>query len=200
MNNDIQLINTQIEKLQKENNTLKNEIRALETKITTPEKYCKLGNSSRKLVIYGFGERFGESECDLYNRVIQLFRETYNVNLLGYIEDTQWLGRNNNKKRPLVIELISKRMTKFIIKNSHYLYGTRLAVSEYLDPTELKEKKAMREQMMNARNNGLYAVIRNNQLFIEGKRIDWKFESNYPEKKNTGLVYKQHNYILSKPT
>lgn len=101
-----------------------------------------------------------------------MFREIYNINLLGYIEDTYWIGRNNNKNKPLVIELLSKRMAKFILKNRHFLHGTRLSVTEYLELAELQEKKAMREQMMNARKNGLHAIIRNNQLIIEGKPVD----------------------------
>lgn len=175
LNSDIEHINTQIENLKEENRSLKNEIQDLERKIKSPEKYAKPEENNRKIVIYGLGEHYKESEIDLHNRIIHMFNEVYNLNILGYIEDAYWIGKyNNNKNRPLVIELLSKRMVKFIIKNTHYLKGTRLSISKFLDKTELKDKRAKYEQMMDARKNGLHAVIRNNELYIEGKLIDWK--------------------------
>ncbi|XP_059049455.1 uncharacterized protein LOC131844558 [Achroia grisella] len=136
--------------------------------------YDKLQNNSRKIVLYGFTEYNREHETDAYNRLLQTFQDIANINLVGYIDDIYRLGKKYNTNRPLVIELLSKKMVKYIINSSRYFYGTGLYISEYLDRDAQKEKMALREQMFLSRNRGNHAIIRNNQLFVDGKRINWQ--------------------------
>lgn len=100
--------------------------------------------------------------------MIDLLYEKLDIDLTGYIEETYRLGRKHSKNQPLVIELISKRMAKYVIENKQCLQGTRLYISEFLD----ENSRSQRKEMLKARKKGLYAIIRNNQLFIEGKRIE----------------------------
>lgn len=93
------------------------------------------------------------------------------VDLTGYIEETYRIGRNELKNRPLVIELISKRMVKHIKENRNYFQGTGLYLTDFLDKKAQKERFLLREEMIKARKKGLHAVIRNNQLLVEGKRM-----------------------------
>lgn len=55
-------------------------------------------------------------------------------------------------------------MTKHLLENKRYLYGSKLAISEFLDETARTERQTMREKMLNARKQGFYAVIRDNKL------------------------------------
>ncbi|XP_059047354.1 uncharacterized protein LOC131842804 [Achroia grisella] len=175
INTDIDQINTDIEQLTQENNKLKKELRELQIKMSNPGNYYdKLQNNSRKIVLYGFTEYNREHETDTYNRLLQTFQDIANINLVGYIDDIYRLGKKYNTNRPLVIELLSKKMVKYIINSSRYFYGTGLYISEYLDRDAQKEKMALREQMFLSRNRGNHAIIRNNQLFVDGKRINWQ--------------------------
>lgn len=104
----------------------------------------------KKIVLYGL-EEYPEYETDLYNRVISVFRNILEVDLTGYIEELSRLGRKGYK-RPLVIEIISKRMTKYILQNKHYFRNTGLAISEYLCRDEMESRRKLRDQQMGNRN------------------------------------------------
>lgn len=88
---------------------------------------------------------------------------------MGYIEGTYRIGKRSSKNRPLVIELLSKRMAAYLKENSHVFQGTRLFLSEYLDDNARRERNLLREEMLKPRKQEMHAVIRNNQLFIDGK-------------------------------
>lgn len=168
---EIENINKKLEKLQTENENLKKEIRKLATETSRVPNIQE--NNCRKIVLYGFADYYKEHESSLHDRLIELFRDIVNIDVSGYIEDLYRLGRPARpKNRPLVIEFISKRMTKYIINNSGCFQGTGLFVSEFLDANARKHRAQMREKLFQARKNGLHAIIRNNQLYIDGKLIN----------------------------
>lgn len=123
---------------------------------------------TKKLVLHGLLEHGQETEQILHQRLINLFQEILNLDLTGYIEDQQRIGRRNGR-RPVVIELISKKMTKYILHNSQYFRNTGLNISEYLNDELLQQRKRLLDQLRCARQNGHHAVIRNNKLFVDGK-------------------------------
>lgn len=169
--NDLEKVNAEIETLKGENLRLNNEIRELEMRITSNGIHYEQ-DISKKIVIYGFDEYHNEPENDLHFRLVQMFHELYNIDLTGYIEDTKRIGKYTNQfnnTRPLIMELISKKMVKYITRNSHYCHGTRISISEYLNKTAQRDRKILREQMFTARRSGYHAVIRDNKLYIDGK-------------------------------
>ncbi|XP_063538167.1 uncharacterized protein LOC134747474 [Cydia strobilella] len=190
LNKKIDALTLRINSLEAEYTSLKNESKIKEpnNQIDTSIVNNSLASSyvpesnSRKFVVYGIAEYYQESEWDLHNRVIEAFRDLMEVDLVGYIEETYRVGRRSNRNRPLVVELISKRMTKYILKNNHYLRGTGLFISEFLDANSLKERNAMREKMFEARKKGLHAVISNNQLIVDGKIVDLKLTNERQER------------------
>lgn len=162
------------------------------------EKHLKCTeNNCKKIVLYGFPEYYKEPDYDQQCRLIDICYEKLNIDLTGYIEETYRLGRNYNRNRPLVIELISKRMAKYIVENKHCLQGTRLFLSEFLDENERMERKEMREEMLRARKKGLYAIIRNNQLFIEGKRTEMQKEQPDTDTNNQQFERHQTQYNVN---
>ncbi|KAL4703474.1 hypothetical protein ACJJTC_010346 [Scirpophaga incertulas] len=52
------------------------------------------------------------------------------------------------------------------------------AISEFLDKEKLTHRKNLKNKMYKARSDGLHAVIRNNELFINGKKINLKDDSS----------------------
>lgn len=195
---EIETINKNIEILTTENEKLKKEIKDLIILKTTKQLKCT-ENNCKKIVLYGFPEYYKEPDYDQQCRLIDLCYEKLNIDLTGYIEETYRLGRNYNTNRPLVIELISKRMAKYIVENRHCLQGTRLFLSEFLDENARSERKEMREEMLKARKKGLYAIIRNNQLYIEGKKIDIHKEKTniYTNNKQVQNEQNQTQYYIN---
>ncbi|CAB3241532.1 unnamed protein product [Arctia plantaginis] len=161
-------LNIEIDKLQIENENLKKEIKGLSTQTSQHTSYIPESNY-KKIVLYGLAEYYREPENLLFNRLEDLFRDIAQVDLSGYIEDAYRMGRNTSSNRPLVIELISKRMVKYLLKNSQCFQGTGLFIAEFLDNTARKERAQLREELFAARKKGLHAIIRNKQLYIEGK-------------------------------
>lgn len=184
---DIEKINTKIENLIKENEQLKQVISEIKSVSTSPKIQCTESNS-KKIVIYGFTEYYKEPEANLHDRIIEVFRDILQVNLVGYVENMYRIGKNHTNCRPLVVELISKRMAKYIKNNSHYFQGTGLSLSEFLDENLLKERKQLRDEMIKARKKGLHAVIRNNQLYVEGKATMLRDETRRNQLINTQNV------------
>lgn len=176
---EIKLINTKITNLENTNKELKREIKDLEERLTIAQtrQYSPESNS-KKIVLFGLTEYYNEPETDLHNRIYDIFQDIMHVDLVGYIEATYRIGKYNNKSRPLVIELLSKKMTKYIIENSQYFQGTKLSISGFLDENARKARKIMRDEMFKARAKGLHAVIKNNELYIEGKRRSSRYIQN----------------------
>lgn len=192
---DIQHVNTEIENLKIENEKLKTEIESLKTRSNTSQTNCT-ESYSKKIVLYGFDEYYKEPVNNLHIRLINLFREFMNVDLMGYIEETYRIGKRSSKNRPLVIEILSKRMVSYLKENSNVFRGTRLFLSEFLDDEARRERKLLREEMLKARRKGLYAVIRDNQLFIDGKIIN-KIDNTPANQMNTNKWNTHHADLSS---
>lgn len=186
---EIENINKKLEKLQTESEMLQKEIRKLTTEASKVPNIQE--NNNRKIVLYGLADYYNEPENALHSRLIDLFRDIVNIDVSGYIEDLYRLGRPGGpKNRPLVIEFISKRMAKYIIKNNTHFQGTGLFISEFLDANTRKYRAQMREELFKARKNGSHAIIRNNHLYIDGKL--YNIENN----KHQYEYNTQENYII----
>lgn len=182
--NEIHQIKNEVEKVLTEDRKLKGELKQIEHKLTTTNNNPNSvpESNSKKIVLYGFPEYYRESDFELQHRLCDMLQENLHVNLTGYIEETRRIGRfSSNKTRPLIIELISKRMTKYLLENKGYLYGSHVAISDFLDEAARTERQTLREKMLNARNQGLYAVIRDNQLIIKDKKNEDRHETSLPK-------------------
>lgn len=126
---------------------------------------------SKKIVLYGLTENYNETVFDLCDRVSHVFQEIMNINIDPYIEDIKRTGRNGYK-RPLAIEFISKRMTKYIFDNAREFKNTGLAVGPFMDKKALQQRYELRHKLRIARQNGDHAVIRDNKLYINGKGLE----------------------------
>lgn len=125
-------------------------------------------NNDKKIVLYGLIENEWENNYELHDRIINIFQDILNVNLSGYIEDLKRLGRKGYR-RPLVIELLSKNMTRNILHNRRFFKNTGLAITELLGSESLQRRNKLVEILVEARRNGCRANIINNKLIIDGK-------------------------------
>lgn len=178
---EINTINIHIQQLQSENLRLQSEIENLLKRIQPNCSYDegKLSSGfeySNKFVLYGLKEGHWETEGDLCDRVTYLFQDLMNINLENFIENINRIGKRGYT-RPLVIELLSKKMVRNILHNKQYFKNTGLAITEYLDENQRQTRKHLRQLLWEARNNGKHAVLRNNKLIINGKEYDPLSES-----------------------
>lgn len=173
----IQQMNTSINELNRENCKLWNEIQEIQTslnKLNSQQHLSKNINESilninKKIVIYGMEER-RENESELQDRVIYLFQDVLNLNVSGCLEDIKRLGKKGHR-RPILVELLSKNMTNYILKNRRAFKNTGIAVTELLEGESLKYRKKLIETLIAARKEGHRANIINNKLIINGNEF-----------------------------
>lgn len=173
MKKDILQLNNKIKTLETENAKLQGDLKYIQTAINnhqnnnsnTQNKPDCLG---KKIVLHGLEELYGETEDEVHERILYIFRDIMNVNLHGHIEELRRIGRRGNR-RPLVIELISKNVTKHLLNNSEYFNYSGLTITEYLDENSMKIRRNLINSLREARREGQHAIIRNNKLIINGK-------------------------------
>lgn len=181
---DIDILKNKIKLLSSENDQLQLETKKLNMEIED-YKYSKSTYNTKELnqktfVLYGLTENYWETEEQTNERVINALYDILDIDLTNYIEDMSRIG-NKGSKRPLKIELLSKKMVNYIIKNSRYFRNTGLAVSQYLQEQALKERNALRQALLEARRNGHHAIIRNNKLIVNGKMSAYPGEQTYTQ-------------------
>ncbi|XP_063370262.1 uncharacterized protein LOC134658506 [Cydia amplana] len=131
----------------------------------------------KKLVLYGLQENHWENESELYDRILYVFQDILNVNLVEYIEACTRIGRKG-QRRPIVIELLSKKVTKYLLNNKAYFKNTGVWISEFLDQESLKSRHTLKKTLYKARQEGHHAVIKNNKIYINGKLVEQHDQSH----------------------
>lgn len=174
INEDIKLLNKRINDINNENLQLKNDLKRIQDNFicdnntTNKKTILPKENNDKKFILYGIKSSPWENEDELHEQILHIFRDILNVNLAGYIEDIKRLGR----KGPVMIELLSKKTTNYILQNSSYFKDTGLSVAEYLSENSRAQRKQLIQILIKARQNGSRANIFNNQLYINGKVYD----------------------------
>lgn len=172
---EIDALSAKISTLELDKNKLTGEIKNLQinnTIVNTQGKNNDKDNekdNNKKIVLYGLEEFSWETETDLYNRIAEMFWHIMEVNLDGQIEDLVRLGKKGNR-RPLIIELISKKTTKYILQNHRLFKNSGFSISPVLDREALRERQDLVKILFEERKNGNHAIIRNNTLYINGKK------------------------------
>lgn len=97
-------------------------------------------NNEKIIVLYGLEEFRYEDENELHDRIVNIFYDVIGIDLTGYIEDVCRIGKRGNR-RALKIEILSKRVTKYILGNVKFFKNTGLWISEYLNENGLERRK-----------------------------------------------------------
>ncbi|XP_073942432.1 uncharacterized protein [Choristoneura fumiferana] len=166
---DLTDLGQKIKILESENIKLQDEIKRIQSQLKNPINNENQNNDSarKKIVLHGFQELYGESEYDLLERLSYMFRDIMNVNLDGYVEELRRIGKRGNQ-RPLIIELVNKQITRYLLDNRNFFLNTGLSITEYLDEKSLKTRRNLINILREARRDGKHAVLRNNRLIING--------------------------------
>lgn len=200
---EIDKLTQKIETMKSENENLNKQITELgNTGINSYEGGNKEEGLKKSFVVYGVEDIYKEPERALESRLIRIFFDVLKVDLTGYVEETRRIGKYQNKNRPLIVELISKRMVKYLLENYHYFQGTGIAIAPMLTEKKRTERKLLREEMLAARREGLHAVIRENQLYIQGQRVRERVnfknttDSTTEETETENKLYRKPTYLL----
>lgn len=124
------------------------------------------GKNSKILVLYGLDEIRFENEAELHDRIIDVFQSIIQVDLTGYIEEFERIGQRGTR-RPLKIELLSKRMTKYLLSRVQLFRSTGLWISELLDQKGLQDRKKRRETRRKTRQY----VFNNNKKILPDQNL-----------------------------
>lgn len=124
---EINSLNTCIKEIESENKKLQASIIKIQNQISQlkPNQYRETVRTNQEkenktIVLYGLQEHQWENEFELHNRIIHIFQDFFDVNLTGYIEEVSRIGKKGYR-RPLQIELLNKRLTKYILSNKRIL-------------------------------------------------------------------------------
>lgn len=172
-------VNQKTNELKIEQNTINEKITTIDTKIKNIEEQLNTLMSPKKIVLFGIPEQPNETEYDLYDRVSRVFHDIMNININPYIEEIKRIGKTG-RNRPLAIELLNKRMTKYVIENCKCFKNTGIAVDLFMEGEKLQKRNTLRKNLQEARKNGHHAIIKNNKLFINGKETTVDAIQNIP--------------------
>jgi hypothetical protein len=202
LNLNIENLTCKIQALEEENTKLQADIRRIQdnaTRSIDPAQSKSEGDTSKKIVVHGLEEWYGESEERIIERLAYIFHDVLEVNIDGYIEETYRVGKRGNQ-RPLVIELTSKRITKYILQHSHLFKYAGMNITEYLDEASLRNRRKLIEALKQARKEGKYAIIKSNVLFINGKIYTCENISESSQSQiATNTEYKTNNNNIKVP-
>lgn len=196
LNTKIMTLEQSCRSLQSENEKLQQEIRGFQINGSHSSHQTSNGTKEKTIVLHGFAEYYWETNEDITNRVVQIFYDLLNINLTDYIEEIEYIGRKH-QKRPLKIELLSKRMTKYILENSLYLRRAGFSITEYLSPEALHERRKMRQALQDARLSGQHAIIKNNTLIINGKQKP--LSSHHQHRKSNHVISQENKSLENEP-
>jgi hypothetical protein len=153
-------------------------------------------NYSKCLVLYGLNEYQQESEFELHDRVIIILYDITGIDLTGYIEDLSRIGKRGYR-RPLKIELLSKRLTKYVLQSVKLFRNTGLWLSTYLDEAGLHQRKREREnyrQMNQPQTKHTKTRISDSECILTSTNNNY-CENSYIHEKNQTNLEKRTNSL-----
>lgn len=143
-----------VEKLEKENIQLKEELE-------------KLSRKEKKNNVIIFGLQISEELTP--NTVCQKINELLDVDIKeADLNDTYKLGKNPSS--PIKVELISYLTKKYILDQCHKLKGKNVSIVHDQTQLQRKNNKILRQNLLKAREDGNnVCYIKNERLFVNGQ-------------------------------
>ncbi|CAH1154900.1 unnamed protein product [Phaedon cochleariae] len=152
----------ELNNLKRENEELKAEKNKLEKRLQAVERKQKKYN----LVVYGIQE----NEIDTHSSITSLFKNKLKVEVHDFgIRDAYRIGKSEeNKNRPIVVELLTNKWKTEILNKAKALKGSGIFISLDLIPEDYQKNKFLVTQQKIARESGHSAKIKGKQLIVDG--------------------------------
>lgn len=153
----------EINNIIKKVSVLENENLDLKKKLLVAEQKIRKNN----LVIYGVEEN---ENADIISVTIKIFSTKLNVEINPLdINNIYRVGiKSENKRRPVIVELVRYIKKQEIFAQVAKLKGTGISLAHDLTPEEREEKKILYSHYKAARAKNYLAKIRKNTLYVNG--------------------------------
>lgn len=174
MERKIDIINVELNKIKKENEQLKRNNQKLMVKIEQQEmRMEEMEKEMRKknIIIHGVEEIKEESELQLKERMRLVLRDIdIPIVIEEELTDIRRVGKPQAgiKTRPILIELKNWTKKLEILKAASKLRGTKIYIEQDYSKATQGIRRELREHMKTIRQKGHHAIIRNNNLIING--------------------------------
>lgn len=162
-------LETKTTEIRREYEKLKEENRELKYKLRITERRAKKNN----IIIYNCREAENENTV---NRVLELANEKLNVELtVSEINNAYRIGvKDNEKIRPIRLELISYLKKTEINSQGRRLKGSSVYMRDDLTPEDLDERKLLIKHLAYARKNNIPAKINKFNLIVNGETYSYQ--------------------------
>jgi hypothetical protein len=160
-------VDAKFDELKKENETLSKKVTELEKRLDIHD----MSRRRKNIIVFGTPDR----DINIYDYLQQLLTDKLKleISVMDAIEKAFRIGRVEGK-RPIVIQFISERKKIEVMRQTHFLKGTKIQFSDDLTPEERKQRKIVVSAQKEAKKLGITAKVRHNGLLIGKELLDCK--------------------------
>lgn len=196
VNDKLTKVDDKVDKLQTSLEMIKEDVKFNDRRYeileeTIREQNIKIEILERKILeknLIIFGEKEENNEM-LIQKVLKIFQTLLNIEDISEkeIEDIRRIGSaKEDNKRPIKVELTSKRRKLEIIKNKMKLRGTQIRIEEEYPKNIVQCRKKLKPFLNEAKNNGYKAHLKYNTLVVNGESFTIKdLEKNTEQERNS---------------
>lgn len=154
--------------------------------VESKSEYLEGQSRCNNLIIDGIPEAEGEKWADTERMVLDMFREKLDiVPTQIVIERAHRIGKSHvprspskeqgphtrsDRPRPIVVKLLRFKDKGTVLRKASKLRGTNIFINEDFPEAVRQRRKELLPKMMEARKNGLYAVLRYDKLITRPGR------------------------------
>lgn len=171
-NESLSSLTKAMERILKENDSLKLKIQQLEDKLDYLENQSRRNN----IIIYGVKDEDNENWNATENKAVEFIKNNLKTELKAHeIERSHRLGKKfRGTNRPIIIKFNNFKTKNELLKASPKLKGTGFALSEDFSQKVKDTRNQLKPYLIKARANGHYSFLKYNKLNIDGK--SWSLE------------------------
>lgn len=146
------------------------EVALLKNKVSFLESEHKRKN----LVLYGVLEQSDESFEQLQESILHILNNLLGLNIsFQEIDHCYRLGkRRGSTPRPVLLKCLTQWRKEQIIKNASRLKNHKIYIDHDLNKEQIIRRKELIPVMIQLRNQGKHAVVRLDQLFVDGVKMN----------------------------
>ncbi|KAI5755971.1 hypothetical protein M8J77_021051 [Diaphorina citri] len=131
-------------------------------------------DQNRNLLIFNVVEKKNESIAALQKVVMDIFCQTMQCNVKEQdVERVKRIGkRQEGRSRPIVVSLHTVSKKNYILSNARNLKGSKLGLDQDFPKSVVEARKKLKPIMMRLRQERKYAVLKYDQLYVDGILYD----------------------------
>lgn len=151
---------------------LETKLQEKEEEIQTLRKESDIQKRQNNLLLFNVPEN-EVSIHDLQITVVNLVRRVLNIPFSeADLNDVYRIGRKHDKIRPILVSLVSHIKLKTLLANKHSFKNENVGVSQDFPKSVNDERKRLQPMVTALNQSGKKAVLRTDQLIVDGVKWD----------------------------